>query len=187
MVQVRHVIVDRDGVLNRERPDGGYVVAVSQWQWIPGAIEGLRMLSAAGVRISVATNQSGIGRGFMDSSALDAIHARMIDEAARQGGVIDRVLYCPHAPDQGCACRKPAPGLLLRAVAESRIPCAATLALGDDVRDLEAAWRAGVVPALVRTGKGRKSEAVVAGRGVPVFADLSDFAASVVSTPPRGP
>ncbi len=177
----QHVILDRDGVLNVERRDGGYVGDWSQWRWISDALEGLAMLSSAGVCISIATNQSGVGRGFMARAELDAIHARMIEEAARHGGVINHLLVCPHAPNSGCGCRKPAPGLLLDAIEVTRIPAHATVALGDDLRDLEAAWAANVSAALVRTGKGRLTEAVVAGLGVPVFDDLRDFAAATLS------
>lgn len=178
---IKHVILDRDGVLNVERSDGGYVLDWSQWQWVPRALAGLGMLSSAGVRISVVTNQSGVDRGLVARADLDATHARMTEEAARQGGVINHVFVCPHLPNSGCGCRKPAPGLLLEAIEVSRVPQRATILVGDDLRDLEAAWAANVSAALVRTGKGRLTEAVVAALGVPVFDDLRDFAAATLS------
>lgn len=178
---IQHVILDRDGVLNVEPLDAIYVRDWSQWRWIPGAREGLGMLSAAGLRVSIATNQAGVGRGIVDRADLDAIHAHMIEEAARGGGVIDHVFVCPHAPDSGCDCRKPAPGLLIRAIEASGIPRQATMAVGDALRDVEAAWAASVSPVLVRSGKGRLTEIVVASRGVPIFADLREFAAAVLS------
>lgn len=178
---LRHVILDRDGVLDAERSDGGYIESWSQWRWIPGALEGLATLCAAGVHISVATNQACVGRGLIPRDGLDAIHARMITEAARSGGVISQVFVCPHVPDSGCACRKPAPWLLLRAMEAARIPASATVAVGDDLRDLEAARAAGVAPALVRTGKGCLTEAAVACSGVPVFDDLRDFASACLA------
>lgn len=177
----RHVILDRDGVLNVERSDGGYVEDWSQWQWIPGSLEGLGMLSAAGVHISVATNQAGVGRGLIARGALDAIHACMIAEAAHAGGIIDRVFVCPHLPDSGCDCRKPAPGLLLKAMEAARIPAEATAAVGDDLRDMQAARAAGITPVLVRTGKGRLSEAALAGSAITVFNDLREFASAFVA------
>lgn len=176
----RHVILDRDGVLNVERSDGGYIEDWSQWRWIPGALEGLGMLGAAGVHLSVATNQAGIGRGLIAREALDAIHRRMLDEAAQAGSVIQQVFACPHAPDDGCDCRKPAPGLLLRAIEAAGIPASATVVVGDDLRDLEAAGAAGVAAVLVRTGKGRFTEAAAARAGVPVFDDLRAFASAFV-------
>lgn len=178
---LRHVILDRDGVLNVERTDGGYIENRSQWRWIPGALEGLRMLCTAGVHISVATNQAGVGRGLIARDELHAIHECMITEAARSGGVISRVFVCPHSPDDGCDCRKPAPWLLLRAMEAARISANATVAVGDDLRDLEAARAAGVAPVLVRTGKGRLSEAAVARSRVPVFDDLRDFASAFLA------
>ena len=178
---IKHVILDRDGVLNMERIEGGYVADWSQWRWIPGAIEGLKMLSSAGVCISVATNQSGVGRGLVVRANLDAIHARMVKEAALAGGVISHIFVCPHLPSNGCNCRKPASGLLLQAIKTSEVSRQATIAVGDDVRDLDAAWAADVSAALVRTGKGRRTEAIVADRCVPVFDDLRAFAAGVLS------
>ncbi len=184
---IQHVILDRDGVLNVEASVGGYVIDWSKWRWMPGALEGLRLLRAAGIRVSVATNQAGVGHGLVDRADLDAIHALMLADAARAGGMIDHVFVCPHAPNSGCDCRKPAPGLLVQAVEASGIPRHATMAIGDALRDLEAAWAADISPALVRTGKGRLTEAAIAGRGVPVFDDLREFAAVVLpKIPPLG-
>lgn len=179
--RTQHVILDRDGVLNVECSDGGHVGDWSQWRWIPGALEGLGMLTSAGVYISVATNQSGVGRGFMTRAELDAIHGRMIEEAARHGGVINHVFVCPHLPNTGCGCRKPAPGLLLKAIEASRLPPVTTVVVGDDLRDLEAARAAGLSAVVVRTGKGRQTEAAVARLDVPVFDDLREFAAAVMA------
>ena len=178
---LRHVILDRDGVLNVERSDGGYIENWSQWRWLPRALEGLGTLCGAGVQISVATNQACVGRGLITRDELDAIHERMITEAAGSGGVINHVFVCPHLPDSGCDCRKPAPWLLLRAMEAARIPAGATVAVGDDLRDLEAARAAGVAPVLVRTGKGRLTEAAAVRSGVPVFDDLRDFASAFLA------
>ena len=177
----RHVIFDRDGVLNVERSDGGYIEDWSQWRWTPGALEGLGMLGAAGVHLSIATNQAGVGRGLISRETLDAIHRHMLDEAAQAGAVIQQVFVCPHAPEDGCACRKPAPGLLLSAINAAGIPANATIVVGDDLRDLEAARAAGVAAVLVRTGKGRLAEAAAARAGVRVFDDLRAFASAFVA------
>jgi len=178
---IKHVILDRDGVLNLEPSDGGYVKDWSQWRWMEGALEGLRLLHAAGIRVSVATNQAGVGRGLVDRADLDAIHAHMVAEVALAAGTIAGIFVCPHAPNSRCDCRKPAPGLLVQAIDASGIARQATRAIGDALRDLEAAWAADVSPALVRTGKGRLTEAAVAGRGVPVFDDLREFAVAARS------
>lgn len=179
--RTQHVILDRDGVLNVERADGGYIRDWSHWRWIPGALEGLRMLDAAGIHMSVATNQACVGRGLVTHGDLDAIHARMTEEAAREGVRISRIFVCPHLPKDGCTCRKPAPELLLRAIATSQLPREATVAIGDDLRDLQAAWTAGVRAALVRTGKGRVTEAMGLDHEVTVFDGLREFATFVLS------
>lgn len=184
--RIRHVILDRDGVLNVEQPSGGWVSDWSQWRWLPGATEALRTLSAAGIRISVVTNQSGVGRGAIARANVDAVHARMVADTAREGASIQEVFVCPHAPNAGCDCRKPASGLFVQALAASGVPAGDTIAVGDDLRDLQAAWSAGVAAALVRTGKGRLTEAGMSGRKAPVYDDLRDFAAAVVGdTIPR--
>jgi len=180
----RHVILDRDGVLNREADDAGYVREPAEFHWLPGALEGLAMLRRAGVRLSVATNQSGVGRGLMSLEQLAAVHARMQAEASAHGGALDAVLFCPHAPGDGCSCRKPAPGLIQAAIARSGIAAGESLVVGDDRRDLEAAWRAGVAVALVRTGKGRETEELARNTGVPAYDDLPQLARAVVAAQP---
>lgn len=180
--QIRHVILDRDGVLNSERSDVRHIHDWSQWQWLPGAREGLALLSRAGVRISIATNQSGIGRGNVTQEAVDTIHAHMLDDAIQAGATIDRVLVCPHAPDAGCTCRKPSPGLLVDAIDASGIPARATLAVGDALRDLQAAWAAGITAVLLRTGKGRATESLLPQDRVEIFDDLRSFAGAMFSS-----
>lgn len=181
----RHIILDRDGVLNREAPDGGYIRAPGEFSWLPGSLEALALLRGAGLHLTVVTNQSGVGRGLMTLAQLEAIHSRMRDEAARHGGALDTVLFCPHAPDDGCECRKPAPGMIREALTRSGIGAAESLLVGDDRRDLEAATGAGVKSALVRTGKGRKTEALLPdGADVPTYDDLLEFARAIVSQAP---
>lgn len=175
-----HVILDRDGVLNVEAADGGFVQSPAQWQWLPGALDALRRLAGAGVRVSVATNQSGVGRGLMTAADLAAVNARMQAEAAASGGAIAAVFICPHAPDAGCDCRKPAPGLLHDAVAVSGVAAERTIVVGDDLRDLQAAEAAGLRCALVRTGKGGRCEAHATERGIAAYDDLAAFAAAVL-------
>lgn len=179
-MRYRHLILDRDGVLNGEPPGSGYVAAPEDFRWLPGALEGLARLRRAGIRLSVATNQAGVGRGLMSLEQLEAVHARMLAEAAAGGGALDALFVCPHAPEAGCPCRKPAPGLLETARAQSGILASETLVVGDDSRDLEAAARAGLAAALVRTGKGRETEKRTA-HGVPVYDDLAALARAVVA------
>jgi len=178
----RHVILDRDGVLNRELPAFEYVRTPADFRWLPGALEGLALLSCAGLRLSVVTNQSAIGRGFLSLAQVLEVHAYMRSEAAAHGVALDAVLLCPHAPAAQCHCRKPAPGLIHAALAQVGATARDSILLGDDQRDLEAARRAGVAAALVRSGKGRRTERQLAGGEVPVFDDLPQFARAMLAT-----
>jgi D-glycero-D-manno-heptose 1,7-bisphosphate phosphatase len=176
---IEHVILDRDGVLNVELDEGAYLDNPSSFHWLPGALEALATLRTLGVRISVATNQSGIGRSVMTESALAAVHKKMRLDGDRALGSIDAIFYCPHAPAAGCSCRKPAPGLILAAVDQSGIARLNTLVIGDAASDLEAARAAGVSAALLRTGKGRNHETFAAVHGIPVFDDLGALVAEL--------
>jgi D-glycero-D-manno-heptose 1,7-bisphosphate phosphatase len=180
----RHVILDRDGVLNYEAPEGSYVREPAEFRWLPGALEALALLRRAGLRLSVATNQAGVGRGLMSLAQLAAVHDRMQTEAAAHGGALDAVLYCPHAPEEQCSCRKPAPGLIQAAVARSGIAASDSIVVGDDRRDLEAAQRAGVAAVLVRTGKGRQTEALLGDAAVPAYDDLRALARAILAAHP---
>ena len=155
VANVRHLILDRDGVLNEEAPAQGYVTGPDGWQWIAGSLEALALIAGAGIRVSIVTNQSGVGRGLMTAEDLDAVHARMMRESKSAGGHIDAIFACTHAPETRCNCRKPAPGLIGAAVAASGIPATQTLAVGDDERDIEAAHGAGVAAALVLIANNR--------------------------------
>lgn len=180
---VRHLIVDRDGVLNREAPAGQWVRAPAAFDWLPGALDALELLGRGGVRLSVATNQSGVGRGRMTLDELDAVHARMQADVLARGVCLAAVLYCPHGPDEGCACRKPAPGLIRAAMARAHdIDVSETLVVGDDERDLEAARRAGVAAALVRTGKGARIAEQLGRSDVRVYDDLLQLARAVAAS-----
>jgi D-glycero-D-manno-heptose 1,7-bisphosphate phosphatase len=179
-MRVRHVILDRDGVLNEEAPARGYITRPEDWRWIPGSLEALESFARNGVRVSIATNQSGIGRGLMTLQQLRLVHTQMTREAEAAGGRIDVVLVCAHAPEAGCACRKPAPGLIEAAVAASGVPVSQTLVVGDDSRDLEAARSAGVPVALVLTGKGRVT-AAASSHEVAFYDDLWALARGILA------
>lgn len=176
-----YVILDRDGVLNREAPARGYITSVDQFEWLPGALQGLAALHRAGVRVAVATNQSCIGRGLASVADIEAIHAHMRAAAEAAGGRIDHVFYCPHAPQDGCNCRKPAADLIQQAFAAGGVGKSETLVVGDDARDLQAGWRAGIAVALVRTGKGRATEREVRGLAIPTYNDLPTLAQAIVT------
>ncbi len=159
------VFVDRDGVLTREDE---WVLRVEQVELLPGAAEGVRALNDARIPVIVVTNQSALARGWLDESGLAAIHARLAELLAESGARVDAIYHCPHHPTEGvgdlrraCDCRKPAPGLLLRAAREHGIDLTASWMVGDAARDVEAARAVGVHAALVLTGKGRSERARV--------------------------
>lgn len=168
------ILLDRDGVLNLDRPDS--VKTVEELEIERGAVEGCSLLVGAGYRLAVVTNQSAVGRGWMDRSTLDAVNAEL---DRRLGGVIDAWYICDHAPDAGCRCRKPDTLLLERAQADLAFEPAHTWLVADADRDIEAALRFGCRPAIVRTGKGEATAA--AHPTLPAFADLSDFARAITA------
>jgi histidinol-phosphate phosphatase family protein len=143
------VILDRDGVLNERPPKADYVRRPEDVRWLPGAREALRLFADAGWRVIVVSNQAGVGRGIMTTGEVDVVNEHMRREAAEAGGRIDAVYYCPHGWDEGCACRKPRPGLLFRAQRDFHLDLTRTTFVGDDERDREAALAAGCHPALL--------------------------------------
>ena len=152
------VFVDRDGVINKDRPD--YIKSWSEFEFLPGSLEALKMLTRKGYGLIVITNQSVINRKLVTEDELHDIHDRMIRAAADHGGVIEAVYYCPHVPEDGCACRKPEPGLLQQAQAEHNLDPSETAMIGDSFKDVLCARRGGCrTVVLVRTGHGREAEA----------------------------
>lgn len=153
---MRLIVLDRDGVINHDDPE--HIRAPKAWRPIEGSLEAIARFTHAGWRVVVASNQSGIGRGLFDYGDLFAIHDKMVRMTAELGGRIDGVFFCPHGPDDGCDCRKPAPGLL-RDIAERLGADLSTVpAIGDSWRDIQAARAAGATPILVRTGNGAITE-----------------------------
>lgn len=134
------VFLDRDGTLIVDR---GYLAEPDGVEFLPGALEGLRRLAQAGFPLVIASNQSGIGRGLFEPEALDAVHARLEALLADAGLRLAGTYYCPHAPSDGCSCRKPAPGMLLRAAEELDLALDRSWIVGDKASDVEAGRRAG--------------------------------------------
>lgn len=145
------LILDRDGTLNRSRDD--YVASPDEWEALPGALEAVARLNQGGWRVVLATNQSGIGRGLFDMASLNAIHAKMHRQLAAAGARIEAIFMCPHAPEDQCACRKPAPGLFLQVGARFGVPLANVHAAGNAMRHVRAAAAAGCRTHLLMTGK----------------------------------
>lgn len=145
------IVIDRDGTLNPV-PDV-YVRGAAEWQPMPGAMEAVARLNHAGWHVVVATNQSGLGRGLFDIATLNEVHARLHKALAAARARVDAVFFCPHGPEDGCSCRKPAPGLLQQISRRMGTPLAQIIAAGDAVRDAQAAAAAGCEPHLLLTGR----------------------------------
>lgn len=174
------IILDRDGVINEDSP--AFIKSVQEWVPIPGSLDAIARLSRAGWTVAVCTNQSGIARGLLTEETLDAIHGTLKAEIAVRGGRVNGIYYCPHGPEDGCYCRKPAPGLLLEAASDLGFPLPETVVVGDSGRDLEAARAVGARPILVRTGKGRTTELAGQGGDAPVFDTLADAVCALLAS-----
>lgn len=144
------VILDRDGTLN-ERP-AEYVTSLDLFHPIAGSFEAVGRLTRAGWPVVVATNQACIGKGMVDRSVVDEVHEECRRVAALHGGAFEGFYVCPHAPDAGCSCRKPLPGLLLRAAEEQNFDIFRSFMIGDTARDLLAGRAAGATSLFVRSG-----------------------------------
>ena len=147
------IILDRDGTINEDRKD--FVKSPQEWQALPGALEAIARLNQAGWHVVIASNQSGLGRGLFDMAALNAMHNKMHRLLADAGGRIDAIFFCPHEATEACHCRKPAPGLFLQILERTGADAAHTHAVGDSLRDIQAAAAAGCHTHLVLTGNGR--------------------------------
>jgi len=178
----RLIILDRDGVINEDSAE--YVKDAEEWLPIAGSIEAIGALTRAGYRIAVATNQSGLARGFYDEDALQRMHDKLRALSSAAGGSIDFIAVCPHGPNDGCDCRKPAPGLLTQIADYWQEDLSGVPFIGDTLRDLEAAAAAGAKPVLVRTGNGADTERALPERfhNIDVFDDLAAAAAHFTAT-----
>ncbi|MFT3779004.1 MAG: D-glycero-beta-D-manno-heptose 1,7-bisphosphate 7-phosphatase [Ottowia sp.] len=177
------VIVDRDGTLNVERE--GYIQTPDDWEPLPGALDAIARLNHAGWQVVIAANMPGLGRGLFDVAALNAIQAKLHKQLAAVGGRVEAMFYCPHAPDEGCACRKPLPGLFVQIGERYKVDLRQVHAVGDSERDVQAAVAAGCVPHLVLTGKGAPARtAPLPPAFAPhtrVHADLAAFATALIA------
>jgi len=179
------IILDRDGVINEY--DGNYICSADDWHPIPGSIDAVARLCSAGHRVAIATNQSGIARGYYDLDELDAMHEKLEQLVEAAGGCIDVVAYCPHHPDDQCQCRKPRTGLLEQIQHHFHLDSlAGAIMVGDSRKDLEAGVAALCRPVLVRTGNGQDTERHLDARPIPgahvtVYDDLSNFTDALLS------
>lgn len=149
------VLFDRDGTLVEDVPYNGDPRLVKP---MPGARDAVARLRALGVRVGVVTNQSGIGRGWLTAGQVRSVHTRM----EQLLGPFDDLRYCPHTPEDGCDCRKPAPGMVLDACAALGVRAADTVVIGDIGADVQAARAAGATGVLVPTPRTRSEEVAAA-------------------------
>jgi D-glycero-D-manno-heptose 1,7-bisphosphate phosphatase len=173
----RLVILDRDGVINID--SDAYIKTIDEWIPVPGSISAIARLSLAGFQIAVATNQSGLARGYFDEPTLANMHSLMRALVEEEGGHIEVVVYCPHGPDEGCNCRKPAAGLLDAIASELKTSVEGAWYIGDSEKDIELARAMKCIPVLVRTGKGVETEARLQRSNILpalVFDDLAEAA-----------
>jgi D-glycero-D-manno-heptose 1,7-bisphosphate phosphatase len=190
MTSMKLIILDRDGTINEDRDD--FVKTPDEWVPIPGALEAIARLNHAGWHTVVATNQSGLGRGTFDMATLNAMHTKMNQLLAKQGGRIDAVFFCPHVPEELCHCRKPMPGLFEQIGERFGVALHDVPVVGDSLRDLQAGAAVGCRPHLVRTGKSAGMKAAQIGAlcaqvpGTRVHADLAAFAEHMVREERKG-
>ncbi|WP_122761545.1 D-glycero-beta-D-manno-heptose 1,7-bisphosphate 7-phosphatase [Pseudomonas viridiflava] len=174
------LILDRDGVINHD--SDAYIKSDEEWIPIPGSVEAIAALSKAGWTVAIATNQSGIARGYYDLATLDAMHERLRTLVAEQGGEVGLIVYCPHGPDDGCDCRKPRPGMLQAIARHYSADLKGLWFVGDSKGDLQAALAVDSQPVLVLTGKGRKTMNGEVPTGTLIFDDLAAVAAELIHT-----
>lgn len=171
------MLLDRDGVINVDRPDS--VKSPDELVLIPGSAAAIERLNTAGIKVAVATNQAVVGRGVISARQLDTIHERLAELLAREGGRLDALFVCTDPPGAPSRRRKPQPGMLIEALQRFSAQPAATLMIGDDLRDLEAAHAAGCPRVLVRTGKGAAAQAAGIPTSLLPVAVHADLAAAV--------
>lgn len=168
------IILDRDGVINYD--SAHYIKSPQEWLPIPGSLAAIGKLKQLGYQIAIATNQSGIGRGFYSEATLETIHKKMQDALAPYGGAIDLICYCPHHPDDGCNCRKPKPGMLQTITDHFKPTQEAVLFVGDSQSDITAALNFGCQPVLVRTGNGFETAGLLGTlQHIQVYENLLNF------------
>jgi histidinol-phosphate phosphatase family protein len=164
------VFLDRDGVINVDRRD--YVKSWAEFKFLPQVFEALRLLKKNNLRVVVVTNQSAVGRGLMSISTLRGIHKKMLRAIEKRGGSIEAIYYCPHRPDQRCRCRKPKPGMVLKAKKDIKIDLSRSYLVGDSSKDMDLAQLVGVkgIRITARSSRRRATDDVQWTSDHPLFA-----------------
>jgi len=162
-------------VINKD--SDAYVKSVEEWLPISGSIKSISALSKAGFKVFIATNQSGIARGYYSEATLHAMHEKMTQLVAAEGGKISGIEYCPHGPDDNCECRKPKSGMIESIEAQLGLSFKKhpAIMVGDSLRDLQAGAARGCSPVLVLTGKGRETQYKKIDFPFEVYTDLAAF------------
>lgn len=172
MFKPKLIILDRDGVINQDSDQ--FIKSPAEWKAIPGSLSAIAKLNCTGFNVVVATNQSGIARGYFSAETLKNIHQKMEAELVAHHGKIAGIFICPHGPEDNCTCRKPKPGLLLEIAKKFNVKPEEMLSIGDSMRDILAAKACGAHAILVKTGKGAKTISSATNEfNVPVFDDLA--------------
>ena len=174
------IILDMDGVINQDSDN--YIKTEQEWQPIPGSLQAIARLNHHGYHVVTASNQSGLARGKLTLKELNQIHRKLHTHLAQYGGVIEAIFFCPHGPDEGCACRKPEPGMFREIGKRLRTSLHGVVAIGDRLSDIQAAMAVGARPLLVRTGKGQKQldEGLIS-ENVPVYDDLAQATSTLLA------
>ena len=172
---MRLLILDRDGVINQDSDE--FIKSPEEWIPIPGSLPAIARANQLGYRVVVTSNQSGLARGLFDLGQLNKIHAHMLSEVARFGGRIEAVFFCPHGPHDGCACRKPLPGLLLDLGTRLNVDWKSAIVVGDRESDMLAANAVGAQKILVKTGHGK--QALEKTKTIPSITVCNDLASAV--------
>lgn len=166
------IILDRDGIINQDSLE--YIKSPDEFIVLPGSCDAIARLTAAGYRVAVATNQSGLSRGYYDDNQLERIHQKMKKLVQEAGGRIDYILHCPHMPESGCTCRKPQPGMLLAISQHFGVSLSGVAFVGDRISDIQAAQAAGAQPIMVLSTM-TDQQGLLAYPQVPVFQSLAQY------------
>jgi D-glycero-D-manno-heptose 1,7-bisphosphate phosphatase len=174
------IILDRDGVINYDSSE--FIKSPEEWLPIPGSLEAISQLTQKGFTIAIASNQSGIGRGYFSLETLAAIHQKMLTAITQQGGSIAAIAFCPHLPDDNCECRKPKPGLFYKIADELNADLSQAFVIGDSLRDLQTGWAVNAKTALVLTGNGEKTYAkhINELENVAIYKNLAEAAKTIL-------
>ena len=176
----RWVILDRDGVINYD--SDAYIKSPEEWIPIPGSLEAIAQLNRNGYRVVVVTNQAGVGRGLFDLATLERIHAKLRKQVELVGGHIDAIYFCPHGPEEGCHCRKPQTGMYEQFAKQFNVDLDGIPAIGDSLKDMQAAQSIGAQAILVETGNGKKTLQRNPELDVPTFVNLHEAVQYILFT-----